>query len=74
MDKKNVLRRVGGECADFRRFIGATQKDVARELQISNTNVSAFESGLNDSCYMLCWYISKGLELGYIFRGEKNDG
>ena len=39
------------------------QSQVAQEVGCSRENVSAFETGRNDSAIIFLWYIKKGLNV-----------
>lgn len=54
---------IGRKCANFRRSIGYSQKQVADELGYSRTNISMFENGKNYNMTILLWYLKRGLEL-----------
>ena len=54
---------IGRKCANFRRSIGYSQKQVADELGYSRTNISMFENGKNYNMIILLWYLKRGLEL-----------
>lgn len=54
---------IGRKCANFRRSIGYSQKQVADELGYSRTNISMFENGKNYNMVILFWYLKRGLEL-----------
>ena len=54
---------IGKKCANFRRSIGYSQKQVADELGYSRTNISMFENGKNYNMTILLWYLKRGLEI-----------
>ena len=54
---------IGRKCANFRRSIGYSQKQVAKELGYTRTNISMFENGKNYNMTILLWYLKRGLEL-----------
>lgn len=54
---------IGRKCANFRRSIGYSQKQVADELGYSRANISMFENGKNYNMMILLWYLKRGLEL-----------
>lgn len=52
----------GRACARFRReALNVTQKQVAKELNYSQENISAFENGRNSNNLIFMWYIRNGL-------------
>lgn len=59
----NDIKTIGLQCKEFREKIGYTQFDVAKELDCSKENISAFETGRNNSAIIYNWYIEKGLFL-----------
>ena len=62
MDRQKVQRIIGRACQEWRRKQGYTQLDVALQLEMSPENVSAFERGLNDSSFILTWYLLNGFD------------
>lgn len=52
---------IGRKCAAFRRMLGITQEQVARDVGCSRSNISAFERGRTDSATIFLWYIKAGL-------------
>lgn len=52
--------RLGRMCAEYRKQIGVTQSEVAREVGCSRSNISAFEHGRTDSALIFLWYIKAG--------------
>ena len=48
----------------------STQKDVATETGFSVGNVSAFETGRNDSTMIFLWYLKHGMTLNQVLGGE----
>lgn len=54
------IRDLGHECKRFRKQLGYTQFDVADDLGFSVVNISAFETGRNDSARILYWYVEHG--------------
>lgn len=60
MDNPNKL--CGECCAKFRKdVLGITQEQVAKELDYSQENISAFENGRNANNAIFLWYVQKGL-------------
>lgn len=57
------MRKLGAMCAAHRRKLPCKQSDVAREMGVSQTTVSKFERGQNDSVRLLSWYVVRGLKL-----------
>ena len=49
-------------CSEFRKdVLKITQEDLARELDYSQENISAFENGRNANSIIFIWYIKNGL-------------
>lgn len=62
---------LGRKCALYRKkILKCTQQDVAKETGFTVSNVSAFETGRNDSSLILLWYLSHGLTLDQLTGGE----
>lgn len=62
---------VGHRCGYYRKkVLKNTQKDVAKETGFSVGNVSAFETGRNDSTMIFLWYLKHGMTLGQVIGGE----
>ena len=62
---------LGHKCALYRKkILKCTQMDVARETGFTVSNVSAFETGRNDSSIILLWYLMHGLTLEQLVGGE----
>lgn len=60
MDNPN--KTCGELCARFRKeILNITQEDVAKELDYSQENISAFENGRNANSLIFLWYVRKGL-------------
>lgn len=59
----NNPNKICGEyCAKFRKdILGLTQEQVAKELDYSQENISAFENGRNANNNIFLWYVRKGL-------------
>lgn len=57
------LRELGKRCKEFRINAGYQQTDVAKDLEYSVENISAFETGRNDNAIILLWYITHGIDL-----------
>ena len=61
---------VGRRCGLYRKLVlKCRQVDVANETGFTVSNVSAFETGRNDSSLILLWYLSHGLTLGQLLGG-----
>ena len=61
---------VGHRCAFYRKkVLKCTQVDVANETGFSVGNISAFETGRNDSSLILLWYMCHGMTLDMITGG-----
>lgn len=62
---------LGHKCALYRKkILKCTQMDVAKETGFTVSNVSAFETGRNDSSLILLWYLMHGLTLEQLMGGE----
>ena len=62
---------IGHKCALYRRkVLKSTQLDVARETGFTVSNISAFETGRNDSSLIMLWYLRHGLTLEQLTGGE----
>lgn len=62
---------IGHRCSYYRRkILKCKQLDVAKDTGFSVSNVSAFETGRNDSSLILLWYMYHGLTLEQITGGE----
>lgn len=60
MDNPNKI--CGEYCAKFRKdVLGITQEQLAKELDYSQENISAFENGRNANNVIFLWYVKKGL-------------
>ena len=57
MNKKEIMKSVGFLCSFFRKKKGITQKEVANYLGITQTRISEFENGRNDSLFIFLAYI-----------------
>lgn len=75
------LRELGRRCKVFRRGLGYTQEQVAADLYVTQSAVSHFEAGKNDSARILMWYVAHGFMLkihvegqgGVVMRGGEYD-
>lgn len=62
---------IGHRCRHYRkRILKCKQLDVARETGFSISNISAFETGRNDSGLIMLWYLLHGMTLEQITGGE----
>ena len=62
---------LGHKCALYRKkILKCTQIEVAKDTGVTVSNVSAFETGRNDSSLILLWYLSHGLTLEQLIGGE----
>ena len=62
---------IGQRCKRYRkRILKCTQKDLSKETGFSVGNISAFETGRNDSSLILLWYLSHGMTLEQVLGGE----
>ena len=49
-------------CKKYRQeILKMTQEEVAKELEYSQENISAFENGRNSNNIIFMWYVSKGI-------------
>ena len=67
--KQDIMDKVSINCQDFRIAQGVTQGDVAREVQCSIENVSAFENSRNDNYIILLWYLNHGMSISELLKG-----
>lgn len=58
------LKRLGNSCAEWRRSMKLTQKDIADSSGYTVQAVSAFERGLLNNGLLLAEYCRKGYEVG----------
>ena len=59
--RNDRLLKLGEACGNFRRrYLGASQAEVARDLGCTPSNISLFECGKNDSARILLWYVDRG--------------
>lgn len=67
---------LGKACQNFRRSLGCTQKEVARDCFVTLQSVSNFECGKNASFTILMWYLIRGFDvresMGVRMYGEAN--
>ena len=61
--RRHELKEIGRQCQRLRESLGLLQTDIAADLNVSRETISAFETGRNDSAFLLSWYIEHGLEL-----------
>ena len=62
---------VGHRCQYYRKkVLKCTQEEVSRETGFSVGNVSAFETGRNDSTLIFLWYLCHGMKVEQIVGGE----
>ena len=62
---------VGYRCGYYRKkVLKNTQKDVSNDTGFSVSNVSAFETGRNDSTMIFLWYLKHGMTLEQVLGGE----
>lgn len=61
-----TLIEIGSTCKAFREKLNITQLQVAAELNCSKENISAFETGRNNSATIFAWYVEHGLFLDRI--------
>lgn len=58
MTDKLLTKVIGNYCRHIRRQRGYTTYELADRIGKSQSAVSRFESGLNDSATILYWYMS----------------
>jgi predicted transcriptional regulator len=52
----------GGLCRKYRQeILNITQEQVAKELDYSQENISAFENGRNSNNIIFMWYVRNGI-------------
>ena len=56
-------KNVGKLCAENRRGLGISQRELAKTINLSPQYISAFERGYADSLTLLMIYISLGLNI-----------
>lgn len=62
---------IGHRCKRYRkRILKCTQEDISKETGFSIGNISAFETGRNDSALILLWYLSHGMTIDNVIGGE----
>lgn len=62
---------IGHRCRHYRkRVLKCRQIDVARDTGFSVGNVSAFETGRNDSSLILLWYMLHGMTLSQLIGDD----
>lgn len=54
---------LGSICRYHRKKLGLRQSDVSAAVGCSKENISAFETGRNNSARILMWYIEHGLNI-----------
>ena len=54
-------KELGAICRAYRESLGLLQSDVAKDVNYSKENVSAFENGRNNNARILQWYLEHGL-------------
>lgn len=63
-DRKAILKHIGNQCRELRIFHNKTQRDLSKELNVSQQFISAFELGNMDSAILLLEYLKMdGIEL-----------
>ena len=65
------LSYIGKYCKNYRqKNTGALQTNVAIDTGYSLENISAFERGLNDNMRIFLWYLTNGLDIQEMLKGE----
>lgn len=64
------LKKLGAICADFRRYLGMTQEEVAGDLKCTAKGVSHFENGRSTNIKFFFWYVEHGLLDWYFGRNN----
>ena len=62
---------IGKRCQRYRQYIRFSQNEVAKDTGYTQTNISAFEVGLNDNAQIFMWYICHGMPIDYLLTGEE---
>ena len=58
----DVYKVCGDMCRKFRQdVLNITQEQVAKELDYSQENISAFENGRNSNNIIFMWYVRNGI-------------
>lgn len=64
---KELLKKIGRNVAKFRKkTLKMSQRQVAKEMGMSQSVVNAFEHGRNDSLTMFYYFIKKGFSDVYL--------
>lgn len=61
MDRLSKLKSVGLLCKKYRKSKNIKQKEIALYLGLSQTRISLFENGQNDSLFIFLAYIELGI-------------
>lgn len=61
--QRDLQRKIAKACKQKRVELGYTQAQVAEEVKTSPQDVSAFETGRNNSATIYHWYIQKGVQI-----------
>lgn len=65
---------VGHRCSYYRKkVLKCSQKEVSLDTGYSIGNISAFETGRNDSTIIFLWYLKHGMTLNQVLGGEPID-
>ena len=51
------------QCKALRVYLQYKQQEVADDCGVTQSAISRFESGQNDSARILCWYLIHGQEV-----------
>lgn len=63
---------IGKRCQRYRQYIRFSQKEVAKDTGYAQTNISAFETGINDNAQIFMWYICHGIPIEYLLTGKES--
>ena len=58
-----MLSKIGQLCKKWRLSQGITQYRIALEVGCTQSNISHFEAGMNDTLSIYLWYVLNGFEL-----------
>lgn len=61
---REELKELAKTCAEFRKGIGKTQRQMADDLGVPVGNISHFENGRSSNLVYLLWYLQHGMKVG----------